>query len=404
MPKKVAGRKKPTPVIPNPKVKHHPGQGKGRVFHVTSLPPGFHTIKSPSMSQPFQALPQPTGKPPYHLALDSVLTPEAIKLIHDSGRLVFHAVGDTGGVNTPTPLEIVERFMEGDFATSGDVSGNPSFFYHLGDMVYYAGETQNYYWEFYEPYNKYPAPIFAIPGNHDGDVDPLAPEKSLAAFVNNFCAASPVHRPEAMDSPRDAMTQPNVYWTLETELATFIGLYSNCPEGGQIEPAQASWFESELAAAPRDRALIVAVHHPIYSAYGPHPGSQHLKNVFEQAFQASNRIPDLVLAGHVHNYQRFSAATQNKQVTFIVAGAGGYNQRLHTLAPEFHQGKPPYQMPGSDGTLEALCDSNHGYVLVEVTKKKIHGDYFAVPDISNPSVVKLPAVKPIDSFDITLGG
>ncbi len=145
--------------------------------------------------------------------------------------------------------------MEHDFSNSGDVSGNPSFFYHLGDVVYYAGETENYYSEFYEPHRLYPAPIFAIPGNHDGDVDPLAPEPSLSAFVRNFCAQAPVHTPEAKDVPRDAMTQPNVYWTLETELATIIGLYSNCPEGGQLSEPQTTWFESELKGAPTDRAV-----------------------------------------------------------------------------------------------------------------------------------------------------
>jgi hypothetical protein len=75
----------------------------------------------------------------------------------------------------------------------------------------------------------------------------------------NFGAPSPVHRPEANDAPRDAMTPPNVFWTLVTPLATIIGTYSNCPEGGQIQPDQAAWLESELAAALKGKAPIVAV-------------------------------------------------------------------------------------------------------------------------------------------------
>jgi hypothetical protein len=211
--------------------------------------------------------------PPFRLRLSSILSDSAICQIRDSGRLVFHTVGDTGGVNTPSPIETVALYMEEDFASDGDVTGNPSFFYHLGDVVYYAGEIQNYYWEFYEPYRHYPAPIFAIPGNHDGDVDPLAPADSLAGFLANFCAQAPVHRPEAQDVVRPAMTQPNVYWTLDAELVTIIGLYSNCPEGGVVSQAQLDWFESELTAAPADRPLILAVHHPLYSAYGSHPGT-----------------------------------------------------------------------------------------------------------------------------------
>src|SRR5262249_45594215 len=160
-----------------------------------------------------------------------------IQEIHTAGKLVFHAVGDTGGVNTPTPIETVAAYMERDFTTRNP-SDNPSFFYHLGDVVYYAGERQNYYWEFYEPYNLYPAPIVAIPGNHDGDVNPDSPSPSLSSFVRNFCAQAPVHQSEAQDSARVAMTQPNVYWTLDSELVTIVGLYSNCPEGGQLTDPQ----------------------------------------------------------------------------------------------------------------------------------------------------------------------
>ena len=31
---------------------------------------------------------------------------------------------------------------------------------------------------------------------------------------------------------------------------------------------------------------------------------------------------DMVFSGHVHNYQRFSAPESNKQLIYIVAGAG----------------------------------------------------------------------------------
>src|ERR1035441_876885 len=37
-------------------------------------------------------------------------------------------------------------------------------------VVYYFGEGQYYYDQFYEPFRAYDRPIFAIPGNHDGMV------------------------------------------------------------------------------------------------------------------------------------------------------------------------------------------------------------------------------------------
>lgn len=374
---------------------HHPVPSSGRNFGAPRLPAAFQIVIDPTKfpAQPWQNLPPATGKPPYHLSLDSILSPDSINLITKSGKLVFHAVGDTGGVNTPTPIQNVASFMEKDFSLANPAL-HPSFYYHLGDVVYYDGEIANYYPEFYEPYNTYPAPIVAIPGNHDGDIDPLTNESSLQGFVSNFCAPAPVHRPEAEDSPRTAMTQPNVYWTLETPLATMIGLYSNCPEGGEIRNDQITWLESELTIAPKGKALIVSVHHPLYSAYGAHPGSQHLNSVIDSACLKAKRVPDLILSGHVHNYQRFSIPLAGRQIPFIIAGAGGYNARLHMLAQIFHKSKLPVQMPNSTASLESFCDSNHGYLKIMVTQKKIRCDYFAVPDPGTK-----PPTKTLHPFD-----
>jgi len=377
--------------------KHHPGAGPGRVFSSNRLPKDFHTVIDPSTHplQPWRDLPPAQGVPPFRLSLDSILSAGAMKTITDSGTLVFHSVGDTGGVNTPTQIENVESYMEMDFA--GDPSEHPSFFYHLGDVVYYDGELSNYYPEFYEPYVNYPAPIVAIPGNHDGDMDPQTGETSLEGFVRNFCTQVPTHTPEAKDAPRMTMTQPYVYWTLLTPLVTIIGLYSNCPEGGQVAQAQIDWFESELQAAPKDRAVIVAVHHPIYSAYGSKPGSQHLKSILENAVAVGGRIPELVLSGHVHNYQRFAGVLNDQVVPMIIAGAGGYNARLHTLSKIFHSSKLPIKMVGSDGVLESFCDSQHGYLRLTVTKKQIACEYVAVPDPGSP---KKGPLKAFDSLTI----
>ncbi len=375
--------------------KQHPGRtGKGgRRFGSDPMPAWFHTIVDPAKNppQPFRDLPAPTGLPPFHLSLDTVLSDEAMATINSAGTMVFHSVGDTGGVNTPSQIENVASYMVKDFAGS-DVTAHPSFFYHLGDVVYYDGETPNYFPEFYEPYINYQAPILAIPGNHDGDINAQYPETSLAAFVRNFCSQVPVITPEAKDSNRHAMTQPNVYWSLETPLATFIGLYSNCPEGGQLSQTQIDWFQSELENAPTGKALIVAVHHPIYSAYGPKPGSQHLYDFLNTACTtANNRTPDLVLTGHVHNYQRFTGTLAGKDVPFIVAGAGGYNPGLHVLAPAFHKAKLPIAMAGGDGILENFCDSQHGYLKITVTRGKMVVNYFAVPDPSSPATKTLAA-------------
>jgi len=236
-----------------PKTRH------GHPFAPDPVPPGFHTIIDPDKNplQPWRDLPPPTAFPPFRMGLESILDPATIQGIRDSGKLVFHAVGDTGGVNTPDYIEAVSQFMEDDLMLL-EPPDRPSFFYHLGDVVYYDGESANYRPEFYEPYMNYQAPIVAIPGNHDGDVDPLTGETSLAAFARNFCAQSAVISPDNRDSPRRTMTRPNVYWTLNTPLVTIIGLYSNCPEGGQISDTQRQWLVGELHDADRAPAATTS--------------------------------------------------------------------------------------------------------------------------------------------------
>ncbi len=59
----------------------------------------------------------------------------------------------------------------------------------------------------------YPAPIVAIPGNHDGVVYAADPAPTLAAFLANFCAPSFAPSPDAGGLARATMIQPGVYFT-----------------------------------------------------------------------------------------------------------------------------------------------------------------------------------------------
>ncbi len=330
-------------------------------------------------NQPFRPLPAPSGPYPYHLSLDNILPPDQMQAIRASGRIVFHVAGDTGGVRSPQPQQLVSMKMEEHFNLPNPADC-PAFFYNLGDVVYYYGETSEYYPQFYEPYSHYPAPIFAIPGNHDGDVlDPNTP--SLAAFAENFCATTPHLTAQAGDVPRDAMTQPHVYWTLDAPFVTIIGLYTNVPEGGEIDKDQMAWFTQELKNAPREKAVIVAAHHVPYSADAHHGGSTYLKLVLDEAARSADRMPDMVVGGHIHNYQRFTRTLQNGwEVPYIVAGGGGY-WHLHYQAhnPDGSPIPTPYAIPNTDLVLENYFDRRHGFMRMVVGPTGIVGEYFTVP-------------------------
>src|SRR5579864_7835017 len=196
--------------------------------------------------------PRRNGVPPY-LKLTDFIPQEIADAIGKAGKIVFHAVGDTGaaksGRQQSAATSIAEEAAVADaMATdvqSGGLNG-PAFFFHLGDVIYNFGEAQYYYDQFYEPYRDYDRPIFAIPGNHDGMVfgqGSSAPQvPSLDAFLTNFCAAAPGPSPDAGGLVRSVMTQPGVYFTLDAPFVSIIGLYSNVLDGPGVISSQGGRF------------------------------------------------------------------------------------------------------------------------------------------------------------------
>ncbi len=362
--------------------------------HVFAHPrPSEHALQ-PQASRlasgsPFQPLPTPPGELPYRLDLAAVV-PDAVARMHKAGGMVLHMVGDTGGVRDPNPQTLVAQGLERDNLRASKL-GTPAFFYHLGDWIYFDGEATQYYPQFYEPYDHYPLPMMGIPGNHDGDVfdegKRVNPEASLATFVRNFCATKPgQHSPDAGDAGRTEMIQPNVYWTLLTPFATFIGLYTNVPEGGVVEPEQQEWLAGELADADKKLPVIVALHHPPFSLDTYHSGSAAMSAVLATASAKAGRKPDMVFSGHVHNYQRFSITDADGMLTpYIVAGCGGYHN-LHKMAKV--NGQPvmvPYTVPDDKNVvLEKYFDDRFGFMRLEIDTTSITVETYTVPRTQEP--------------------
>jgi hypothetical protein len=313
-----------------------------------------------------------TERAPYHLDLASVL-PSRTRAIEQAGRIVFQMTGDTGGVSgTGAQVNVADHMARQIHET--ELPDQPSFFYHLGDVVYYHGKNELYHDQFYYPYQEYPAPIFAIPGNHDGDTDD--PEETLAAFYRHFCADEAQHAPEAGHSSRPTMTQPNCYWRLEAPFVTIIGLYSNV--SGELdntdrgETTQLDWLTQELRTAPVDKCLLVTVHHPLYSL-GKHGGTKRIRDALNRAMTESGRMPDAIFTGHDHCYQRFTLERDGRQMPIIVAGAGGFGG-YDDLTPV----REKMELP-SGISLEAFNDTRPGFLRLSVCAKRLKGEYFAVP-------------------------
>jgi len=377
------------------KTQKHKPRSFGRPRATTGAKPQFSRSKPVRSGGGFQPLPPPTGASPFHLDLTDVLPADLLTAIRQKKRMVCHVTGDSGGVKDPNPQQLVALAMERDFEDSpASPVDNPAFFYHVGDVVYFNGQDSEYLAQFYEPYEHYMGPIIAIPGNHDGS--PLGADTTLAGFVRNFCTATPGESPDAGNIGRDTMTQPNVFFTLLTPMATFIGLYTNVPEHGKVHQDQIDWFHGELSSAPADLPVLVAMHHPIYSADDHHSGSGYMGGILDDAIQASGRIPDMVLAGHVHNYQRFTSERDGRDVPFLVTGAGGYHN-LHKVAKvNGEKVIPPLTIEGGV-TLERYLDDRFGFLRLEFSSGRISGKYYGAPRPQEPW--SGPA-KLIDSFTL----
>ncbi len=313
----------------------------------------------------FQSLPRPLGLTPYHYSLTDNF-PAIGTNINAAKKMVFHVLGDSGGVQDAEFQSNVAQKMVDQVAHGGATV--PQFCYHVGDVVYFTGMKTDYYAQFYEPYAHYDPPILAIPGNHDGEVDDPQAQTSLDGWVEYFMQANPDVDPISKDAPRVGLSLPNPYWTLDTPYATIVGMYTNVPEGGSVDSVQQQWVTNEFDTAPKDRALILALHHPIYSFDVYHSGSSKMADILENAIRDTGRVPNLVLSGHVHDYQRIEQKIAPDGPTpFIVCGHGGYHN-LHAI-----HSSPGDAAKDTGATLKYGADKVWGVITLTIDKETIQG-------------------------------
>lgn len=339
-----------------------------------------------ALKQTTRFIPVPQMAPALLKVPFSLFDPSGSAAAMAAGKLVFHCVGDTGGIHGTATEDAIAAAMEQQITAAG--SGEAaSFFYNLGDVIYFNGQSTLYKTEFYEPYQYYPKLIFAVPGNHDGDTytqkgDAPDSEPSLFGFMQNFCAAAP----ETVTPYRMTMTQPYCYWVMDAPFVTIIGLYSNV-EGsldarGRMD--QQHFLNTQMAAADPKKKLLVTVHHPPYSLDSAHGGTPDILNAIDQAVESSGRTPDAVLSGHVHNYQRYSRMVNGRKIPYVVAGAGGYAndaRSMHKLQAELTNPPValPYQTTRADVMLEKYEQEEPGFLLVSVDAGTMTFEYFRVP-------------------------
>jgi hypothetical protein len=347
---------------------------------------------------------------------------QVVAEIEQAGKIVFHAFGDSGASqseNNAGQLHVAQQVTL-DCATSAP-DNRPAFLFHVGDLVYYSGEADHYVAQFYDPFRNYPAPIFAVPGNHDSFVKsgtkPGA--EPLTTFQRNFCNTRHVITAEAGSLHRTAMTQPGVYFTLDAPFVRIIGLFSNAlGDPGVISnqdgnyPAvsniQIDFLRAQLRRIKQEDysgAVLLTVHHPPFT-YQPPPGAggaggNHVPSIamlrqIDTVCAEEGVYPHAFLSGHSHNYQRYTRIIEFEgkefNVPFIVCGDGG-----HAVDPLVRgQGGPPVEpdpntdvlyLEGKNSAVKvnklllAKYDQvNYGYLRIFVDEKYLKIGFHQVND------------------------
>jgi hypothetical protein len=313
--------------------------------------------------------------------LSGAIGTDGVKEIEQLGEIRFHALGDSGTGNAHEAEQVSDEMATDYKAGAGAL--NPAFLFHLGDVIYGNDKANHYGERFYSPYRHYPGKIIAIPGNHDGEVRSPADDPALSAFLANFCAAHPAVAPQAAATGiyRQTMNQPGVYWMLDAPFLRIIGLYSNSIENpgylegkskdGKLDSSQLTWLRDTLSGIAKNKdkkALVIATHHPPYSAAGHSPSAEMSASI-DHACSSAGVTPDAFLSAHAHNYQHYTRRIGGKKVPYIVAGTGGM---------------PPQKVPAAtgqpaDASKDVTYDGAHasyGYLFVTVSSRQMKFEFW----------------------------
>jgi hypothetical protein len=333
---------------------------------------------------------------------------DVVDQIQKAGGIVFHATGDSGATSSShyqSEITVADQLTAD--AMTKEVDDRPCCLLHLGDVVYDFGQADYYYDQFYDPFRNYPAPIFALAGNHDSFIVPGTAEKDepLVTFSRNFCSKNVVITAEAKSLHRTAMTQPGVYFALDLPFVRVLCLFSNALEDpgvissvngkyATVPDYQLSFLKEQLQLIKTSKykgAVLLAVHHPPFafslksgSSTGNHSSSTEMLGQIDAICKEVGVYPHAVISGHAHNYQRytrtFTFAGKEIDVPYIISGSGGHAVNPLTTAKRGQPSQEPkngsdvsYMDPKSvfgktTLTIEKYDDQNSGYLRISADK------------------------------------
>jgi predicted MPP superfamily phosphohydrolase len=274
---------------------------------------------------------------------------------------------------------------------------SPAFLVTTGDFVFrgFHAEDWSYFEKAIKPLRDRGVRIFPAIGNHE--VGPFPPlknskfkpfqeiekdSKELIASrgLENYYKEFPSISQKRWYSVRYA----NCYFLiLDSEL-----------DDEPTNAAQEQWIKAQLNSMPPEIDYIfVALHRPPYTAltdavHKPRPPQIALSQLLEER-QPGSRAHIIVVAGHVHNYERY----QHNGVAYIVSGGGG--AKPVTIAPR--GADDLYPKNGLYGKNDPVDEDQYHYCLFTVDHSNLK--FQMIKLVSKGQGI---AFEPRDSFEVNI--
>ncbi|MGW2825241.1 metallophosphoesterase family protein [Streptomyces sp. NPDC001443] len=260
----------------------------------------------------------------------------------DPDRFSFMVIGDPGEGDEPQ-YAVVPGFLK--------VAQDTRFAVVASDVIYPVGSADDYEGKFFRPYRDYPAPVYAIPGNHDWYED-------LGAFMRVFCGvpplpAEPAPRPltrawlrhllwhrsrpgdgQHLDEARklrpaagQQAVQPGPYWAIDAGPVRIVGIDTGLL--GTIDAEQGAWLR-EVSRGPRPKILVTGS--PLYVDGEHHPCPVEGGGTVDDVVREPAHHYVAAIGGDIHNYQRYPVDVDGRTVQYVVSGGGGaFMHATHTV-------------------------------------------------------------------------
>ena len=267
-----------------------------------------------------------------------------VRRFEDRSELSFIVLGDTGEGDHSQYYVIPPLRAVWDDA---------DFVFLCSDVIYPAGDVNEYDNKFFWACQGFKGPIYAIPGNHDW-------YDGLHGFMRHFCGAKAEARPPARPvgnalqraarwatwrrtsrpdearieqmyswraSPEQACDQPGPYFAIEAGEFLLVALDTGII--GTIDEGQGAWLRD---VSRIDKPKILLTGKPLYvdarRKETPIEGGGTVNEI------VSNPDNDYVavIGGDIHNYQRYPVQVDGRTIQHIVCGAGGaYTHATHLI-------------------------------------------------------------------------